>query len=535
MLKPRRNGLVIRTTLWILGTVACIGLISLWRGNAMAVERETLRTQNQLRELLDTVSRSAGIACFLQDRQLAGEISQGLLSNRIVERVIIRAGTTVLAASVQPDKTTEAQSVAMQEGPTFIYRPLQSPFNPDETIGEILLAPHTTELENRVRETSYFIVILLLAQLAAMGTAVALAVYGLITRALKQVADRLHDLPAEQGAKLPYPAGHENDEIGGLVNYINRMMDRLVGLLNEERRLRLQREIEERKFRSIFENAGTGIFLIDQGGKMLSYNPACREIMQAAGRTEAEPISRVATLLNDDEIQARNMIAACLQEGKNIQRDINLAGKNGNADRWIHVTLSQIEEVVFQGVANDITERKSAENAARKVAVTDALTGIFNRLGFETQLQRRLSKGYKESEFWLALMLIDLDLFKQVNDTYGHDAGDQVLIRFARLLENTVRKSDLIGRLGGDEFVVFLDYVDQPPTLEKIAQNIIAGVAEPMDIGQGRTAKIGASIGIALGKAQNVGRELLFKQADEAMYQAKKSGRNTYCFYADVR
>ncbi len=516
--------------------MALVGILSLWWGHTLAVKRETLYTQNQLRELLDTVSRPASIACFLHDQQLANEVSQGLLSNQTVERVIIRAGTTVLAESARPSQITGTHSSTTENPTNFIYRSLVSPFNPDETIGEILLTPDPIELKKRIAQASYFIVIPLMIQIVAIGITVAFAVYGLITRALKKIADRLHNLPAEQGAKLTYPIGHETDEIGGLVNYINHMIDRLVGLLNEERLLRLQQEIEEKKFRSIFENADTGIFLIDQNGKMLSYNPACREILQAAGHLRAEPISRVTRLFNNDEAQARNMIAACLHEGKNTQRDINLTGKNGNPDRWIHVTLSQIEEVVLQGIANDITERKLAESAAQKVAITDALTGICNRLGFETKLQSRLNMRDEPSELWSALMLVDLDLFKQVNDTYGHNAGDRVLICFAHLLEGVVRKSDLIGRLGGDEFVLFLDYLNQSQVLEKIAQDIIAGVANPIDIGDGRTAQVGASIGITLCKnKKNISREQLFKQADEAMYQAKKNGRNTYCFYTDIQ
>jgi len=500
-------------------------------GNTLAIQRETARAQDQLRQLLDTVERSASIACFLQDRQLAQEVSQGLLSNQIVERVVIRTGTTLLAEAARPSKADNIEKATVEHPADFMHRQLISPFNPDETVGEILLSPDSVELKNQAVQGSYFIGILLMVQILAVGLTVVLVVYRLITRPIKLISDNLQNLPAEQGQTLAYPhRRHERDELGGLVDYINYMVARLVSLLNEERNLRQQREIEERKFRSIFENADTGIFLVDQQGKMLSYNPACREIMRAVGRSETDPISRVANFFNNDEMQVRDMIKACLRKDKSVQQDIRLVGKNGGS-RWVHITLSRIEDVVFQGVANDITERKLAETAAKKAAVTDALTGIFNRLGFEIKLQDRLNKRYEQPEFWLALMLIDLDFFKQVNDTYGHDAGDRVLIHFARLLESVVRKSDLIGRLGGDEFVLFVDYIEKPQLLEKIAQKIITSVAEPIDIGEGQTVQIGASIGIALFRGTSVSQEQLFKQADEAMYQAKKNGRNTYCVY----
>ncbi|MCB1777161.1 MAG: diguanylate cyclase [Candidatus Competibacteraceae bacterium] len=459
---------------------------------------------------------------------MAKEVSQGLLSNRIVERVVIRAGTTLLAEAAHPSKADNIKKASVERPTDFMHRQLVSPFNPDETVGEILLSPDSVELKNQAIQGSYFIGVLLIVQILVVGLTVVLVVYQFITRPIKLISDSLQTLAAEQGKTLAYPHRHERDELGGLVNYINHMIARLVSLLNEERDLRQQREIEERKLRSIFENADTGIFLVDEHGRMLSYNPACRKIMRAIGRKETDPISRVAYLFNNDETKVQEMIKTCLQKDKSVQQDIRLVGKNGDS-RWVHITLSRIENVLFQGVANDITERKLAETAAKKAAVTDALTGIFNRLGFEVKLQDRLSKRPEQPELWLALMLIDLDFFKQVNDTYGHDAGDRVLIRFARLLEGVVRKSDLIGRLGGDEFVLFVDYIEQPKMVEKIAQNIITGVAEPIEIGEGRTAQIGASIGIALCRGTHVSQELLFKQADEAMYQAKKNGRNTYC------
>lgn len=530
----QQTSLVARATLSILTIVALIGLISLWLGNTLAIQRENLQTQAQLQQLLETIARPASIACFLLDRQLASEVSQGLMSNRIVAWVVIRAGKQELARASRLPAANAAPVDASTGSANLIVRPIFSPFNPEEVIGEIQMAPDRVEIDRRVTQASYFIGILLTVQTIAFGIAVLLVVYGSITRALKQLANRLRDLPAEQGAKLTYPAGHETDEIGGLVKYINRLIDRLVNLLNEERHMRLQQEIEERKFRSIFENANTGIFLINSNGNITSYNPAYREIIRAAGYSITSAMPKISSLLGNNEAQAQELIAACDQEGSNIQRDICLTGQNGNPDRWIHLTLSKIENQVLQGVANDITERKLIELTAQKTAMTDAMTGLLNRFGFEKKLSDLLSRDYRQSEHGVALMLIDLDFFKQVNDTYGHDAGDRVLIHFSRLLESVVRKSDLVGRLGGDEFVIFLDYIDEPDVPIKIAQSIIAGVQKPIDIGAGKTVCVGSSIGIALLEGDAIGREPLFKQADQAMYQAKQNGRNTYCLYARV-
>ncbi len=302
-------------------------------------------------------------------------------------------------------------------------------------------------------------------------------------------------------------------------------------MLNEERRLRQEREIGERKFRSIFEHAATGIFLLDHQGALMSCNPAFREILMTLDARARSPGTGIPALFDNDAKHVRDMIEACQRENRSIQRDVKVRSHDGKSDRWLHLTLTKIEDVVFQGVVNDITDRKEAEASALETAMTDSLTGILNRLGFETRLTEKFQRGYRSSDTTLALLLIDLDRFKQVNDTHGHDAGDLVLIGVANLLKRLIRKTDLVGRLGGDEFVVLLSSVASIEALESIAQKIVEGVARPFDLGGGRVANIGASIGIAISRYASSNQEQLFKQADEAMYQAKKAGRDTYRFY----
>jgi len=256
-------------------------------------------------------------------------------------------------------------------------------------------------------------------------------------------------------------------------------------------------------------------------------------MMQAAGPLLIDSHPNITRFFADDAAQAQQLIETCLRENRNVQQDIRLAGKNDQPDRWIHLTLSRIENAVLQGVANDVTERKRAETAVRAIAVTDALTGLANRLGFEARLSESLQQCRRQPAERLALLLIDLDFFKQVNDTYGHDAGDRVLITVARRLQEAVRKTDFVGRLGGDEFVLLLDRVDELAVVERIAQSIVASLCQPIAIGAGREVRIGSSIGIALTDAATDNGEVILKQSDIAMYQAKQAGRNTYRFYSD--
>ena len=524
----RSTSLVFRATFWILLLVGAVGLLSLWLGNSLAVQRETRRSQEKLIELLNTVERSASIACFLGDKELAKEVAQGLLSNRIVRRVVISDTKKPLAAL---ERTQVAPQTAGTGPDEAIVRQILSPFDPTEPVGQIQLLPDRVEILDAATQASWFTGILLAIQVLAVGLAVLAVVYAFITRPMTRLAAWLRALPAEHGEKLSHLPGHDRDELGELVDYVNRLIERLVGLLREERRLRLEREIEERKLRSIFEHAATGIFLIDGRGNLRSCNPAFHSILADVVPNSRSSRFSIPALFENDYARVRSLIDACNASERPVQLDMRLKTSDGKSRRWLHLTLSRIEDDLYQGVINDITDRKNAEHSALEVAMTDPLTGLLNRRGFEAKVASRFQQGKRLSDSNVALMLIDLDLFKEVNDTYGHDAGDLVLLKVASILRTLVRKTDPVGRMGGDEFIVLLSAFNSSAALELIAQKVIEAVGQPIDVGEGRKAKIGASIGIALSRPSAFDQERTLKQADEAMYQAKKHGRNTFCIY----
>jgi two-component system cell cycle response regulator len=160
--------------------------------------------------------------------------------------------------------------------------------------------------------------------------------------------------------------------------------------------------------------------------------------------------------------------------------------------------------------------------------VRDSMTGLLNRRGLDNALATVLSSAIAESR-QLALLLVDLDRFKAVNDTYGHEAGDLVLREVAKVLNQNVRRTDIVGRTGGDEFVVLLPGIEGPYKAEEIAQSIIAGVSKPIPLGDGNFAHIGASIGISLTGLAREPAAALLRRADVAMYAAKQSGRGRAC------
>lgn len=181
----------------------------------------------------------------------------------------------------------------------------------------------------------------------------------------------------------------------------------------------------------------------------------------------------------------------------------------------------------------DITNRKKAEQYIEYQAFHDALTGLPNRSYFFKQLKKIFTEAQAgQKEF--SLIFIDLDGFKQVNDTLGHKAGDELLIHVAERLKACVRKGDIVSRLGGDEFTIIFPQLNKP-IVEKVAQRIIFSIAKPFFLKSiSAPAKISSSIGIAIYPYDGANSEILLKNADDAMYAAKAAGRNTYIFVDSI-
>jgi diguanylate cyclase (GGDEF)-like protein len=185
---------------------------------------------------------------------------------------------------------------------------------------------------------------------------------------------------------------------------------------------------------------------------------------------------------------------------------------------WVMVLRRRVEE-------QTILLRES-ESRFRHLALHDALTGLATRLLLQDRLDvgveaaRRHKKG-------LALLMVDIDRFKQTNDNYGHQAGDEVLRVAAQRLLNAVRKSDTVARMGGDEFVVFLSDLLEPRMAEEIAANIVATLAVPV-LFAGGEVPVSASVGVCTAFAADLDVDFLLRNADAALYQAKAMGRNCY-------
>lgn len=234
----------------------------------------------------------------------------------------------------------------------------------------------------------------------------------------------------------------------------------------------------------------------------------------------------------EDE-QARNHLLDILdRDGMVKDYEVRLRDAKGNPF-WSLVSAQKIswagQDCTFVAF-NDIDERKRLQDDMQFRAYHDELTDLPNRSMFMESLQRALGKARRHGSH-VSLLFIDMDRFKDINDTLGHSMGDDLLRAVAARLVETVRDGDMVARLGGDEFVVLVDDHESPADVSVVAENILAALARPYPLG-GHEFSLTASIGISTWPVNGVDAATLVKNADIAMYQAKEQGRNNYQFYA---
>ena len=201
----------------------------------------------------------------------------------------------------------------------------------------------------------------------------------------------------------------------------------------------------------------------------------------------------------------------------------------------IALSLSPIKDelgavVGFSGIGRDITEHRRAEDRIRRLALHDPLTGLPNRVLFQDRLRQALAEARRHDR-QTALLLLDLDHFKDINDTLGHTAGDRLLMEAARRLDGCVRATDTVARLGGDEFALILTELRMPGDAAVVARKAVRAIAECFRL-EDQEVNTTASVGIAIFPTDSDDPDQLLRDADLALYRAKAEGRNTYRFYA---
>ena len=290
----------------------------------------------------------------------------------------------------------------------------------------------------------------------------------------------------------------------------------------------------EQRFRTMFEASPLGIALIDS----ISYeyrdiNARYQEIL---GRSQQE--LRALRWLDvghpDDIVQIKAQMALLTTQQISSFKALSRLFRPDGSVAWIDVSITAIDTEAGSHphhlcMIEDVTAKKQSEQLIWQQANFDTLTQLPNRRMFMDRLGHEMLKSQRDKTR-LAVLFIDLDHFKEVNDTLGHQQGDVLLVDAARRISACVRKSDTVARLGGDEFTVVLCELENAEDVERIAQDILRRLLQPFDLGQ-EQAFVSASIGITLYPDDALDIDSLLKHADQAMYAAKGAGRNRYSYF----
>ncbi len=286
--------------------------------------------------------------------------------------------------------------------------------------------------------------------------------------------------------------------------------------------------IGETRYRQLVENANDIIYTLTPDGVFSYVSP--NWIATLGHPVEAVVGAHIRDHLHPDDLpRCQGFIEQVLTSGEPQSGIEYRVRHQDGAWRW-HISNAAAlrgesgEVEAFLGIARDITERRAMEERIRELAQHDALTGLTNRALFFEHIEHSLRLAARHGEK-VALLFIDLDEFKPINDRLGHAAGDQVLLATARRLIDGLRESDLVGRLGGDEFVALLHAPAGGEEALSVARALCRSLAEPLTV-EGQTVAVTASIGAALYPDHATGSDALMREADRAMYRAKAAGRN---------
>lgn len=340
---------------------------------------------------------------------------------------------------------------------------------------------------------------------------------GLLTLTTHQIA--------HSGNMDQHVVWRSGDEMGALAESFNHMLQRL---------RKVQKElVDERAFsENIIASMADAVIVTDSADTIVKVNQAVTDLL---GYDEREILGRPLSLCiaPDQDLLLHATTTDIVREG--AMRSIDSALIDRHQQR-IPVSISGAMILDSAGgtagkvfVAKDITQLKQAHARLNYLANHDSLTGLPNRLLLEDRLRQALSR-IKWRDRLIAVLFLDLDRFKLVNDTLGHSAGDKLIKIVAERLRRSVREGDTVTRLGGDEFVVVLNDVAKLADVRAIAEKILASFRETVDL-DGHPYTTTTSIGISISPEHGNDTETLMRHADTAMYQAKRAGRNNYQFY----
>jgi diguanylate cyclase (GGDEF)-like protein/PAS domain S-box-containing protein len=554
---PFRDWSIRRKLTGLFVAMACITavavLIPIGAFDLLGLRRAMAR---DLGTLADVLARNSTAALTFRDTDAAHDVLQALRAEpSITAACIYTDDGKPFAKYVRQGNDHDFVPPLAQEPATYFERQRLLLFRniilDHEIVGTIYVESDRQRLNQRLREYSIAFLGTVLLTLT-LALAVASRLQRPISRPLLELVKTAEKISVAGDYSLRADLPNR-DEFGALVTAFNGMLEQIE--TRDQRLLQHREQLEkevasrtaelltanahlrraEEKYRAIFEDAVVGIFQITPDGRPVSINRALAHMhgFDTPEQLMAE-VSDVADLFVDPD-RMHEYRRTLAEEGVVRAAEVQVLRRD-RTKKWVLANMRAVRDaddaiVLLEGTIEDITDRKLAEERVQFLAYYDALTGLPNRSLLHDRLERALA-GARRRQEKVALLFLDLDRFKVINDSLGHSVGDLLLQEVAERLRKWARAQDTVARIGGDEFLIALTAVKDAPDAAVAAERIMDAMAPEFAI-QGRSFTVTCSIGISIYPDHGADGETLIKNADSAMYSAKDSGRNAFRFFTD--
>jgi diguanylate cyclase (GGDEF)-like protein/PAS domain S-box-containing protein len=476
---------------------------------------------SRISQFVSVIESNASMAAYLSDFSLATEIVNGLGTIPEINGVIFTLSSGVKITNGEVRYNSDAD----------VHVDLNTKFDILQKVGSLDIFINQNFIDSQAKEKGLFLVQWQIVLIVTVAIAFLILFRSVVSRPIQSLVAQLRIV--QHGAMSSHQPIEidTDDEIGFLAESMNVMVKKIHDSYSLDSEKNAKIAHLEKQFRMIFEYSHAGIALINAQNKVLLSNPA----FDAVFKIQSGDLSQnyyYAPDLVDEQSEMEEVILKVRQKRTNIFRDFKVKGQS---DIWVRALFSLINDKngelgqFVEMVVYDISDRAKIERHFEYNAMHDPLTGLLNRRGGEAKFANQLVSAELNDGIFI-MLLLDLNYFKQVNDKYGHEAGDIVLKEIASRLRTVLRSDDIVVRWGGDEFVIsmILDNLDR---LCFILDDIYESFNHDIEISSTISVRVGASIGVSTSLTQGYNIAALLESADDIMYEVKRSGEEPYRIY----
>jgi diguanylate cyclase (GGDEF)-like protein/PAS domain S-box-containing protein len=444
----------------------------------------------------------------LGDEELAKEVVNGLTSNDIIT-----------SAAIKTDKLMVLSDTYQQSSDTIEFV-LYSPFEKERRVGLLYVEANESYLRTKadnISATNTFVV----AIEALIITIISILVtYSVITRPILSIGKALHLISPGTSERIDKPRSHQESEIGQLADDVNDLLAKAEQQMLKEKSLRGEVQVLESRFRMLFENATSAIALVEPKGDILLYNDNFEKLIEKLKLPLKKNYGHYLQDLFIVKKELHEQIQIAFANNESATAELELISYQDESI-WVQVVVTLLITDDFQEsyqiTLHDISKRKYQISLLDQKANYDGLTNLLNRQAAEQHLKLLTINRQP-----FALIMMDLNDFKPINDIFGHDAGDEILIHVSSQLLKSLRKADVLSRWGGDEFVIILPNTTKDEVIN-ICAKLASKLGKPHHLSQyDKSVSVTASMGVSFYPDDQVELLELIRAADKAMYHVKK-------------